>query len=1144
MQSAIVICRSWIMSLPLWVALACLALAADPSESPDTSGVEFFESRVRPVLVEHCSECHGADKQESSLRLDHPAGIRAGGDRGATVVPGKPEQSALIQAIRYSDENFQMPPRGKLLPRQIADLTEWVRRGAPMPKASPGDVVKSPSSGFDLAERLEHWCYQPVQQPSLPAVRDRQWPVSPVDHFILARLEEASLKPAAQADRRTLIRRLSFDLTGLPPTLDEVNAFVSDTSPQAYEKLVDRLLASPHYGERWGRHWLDLVRFAETLGHEFDFEIFHAWRYRDYVIRAFDADVPYNQFVLEHLAGDLLRDPRRHPIEGFNESIIGSGFWWLGEGKHSPVDIRQEQADRIDNQIDVFGKALLAQTIACARCHDHKFDAITTADYYALAGYLKSTRYDQAIIDHPERIKTKAQQLSALRNDILELARPLLRQAFDQQRAKLPAYLLAAAKTLTGSTIEAHRIREESSLDKRILQRFVDQLEDAEKVRTGHPLYAWRQLAIEQADATASLSVRALQLRESLSTKQAQAMRTESDKTAFADFTDWMASGNAFAKTGTQPASFLVGAGASRPVAHWLRAGQVHSAELARPLEGALRSPTFRLEHPYIHLRASGRGSRINLVIDGHTLIRSPIYGGLTLAFKDERDETLAWRTIDVSMWPGHRGYLELLDCAVPNPTQPMPESASSQIPSQGYLVLDEVRFSTDPHPPGEKPCAVNLQVLADPLPSTLEQVAERYAESAASGLERALAQRALTAAGSTDATSLVNLFLELGLLDIEESVKAAGSDVPPGCETTCAQLNSAIASYFTLESTIPAPKYALAAADGSGEDECVFHRGNYRTPGERVPRRLPTAICMTDQPPPASGSGRLAMAKRLIDPANPLLARVIVNRLWHYHFGQGMVRSPDDFGHMGQAPTHPKLLDYLASELVQRGWSLKQMHRLMVVSRTYQMASRGDAAAEAADPENKLWHRMLFRRLEAEAIRDAVLAVSGQLDRTMFGPAVLPHLTPFMEGRGRPSKSGPLDGDRRRSLYINVRRNFLTPMFLAFDYPIPFSTMGRRSVSNVPAQALSMMNGRLIAEQAACWAESTLSDESLSDADRIQLLYQTAFARPASDAELKAALEFIDEQSKPTANGDKSIAAWTELCHVLLNTKEFIFLD
>ena len=408
--------------------LAASFLVATSSGWADESSatpaqLEYFERHVRPILVEKCQSCHGVEKQKGGLRLDSRTALLAGGDTGPAIEPGDPESSILVDAIRYGRDSYQMPPSGKLPEGTIARIAEWVAAGAAWPNEPDIAATGAAPPAFDLAERAEHWAYQPLQVADPPAVQNESWPRQTIDRFVLARLEANDLHPAAEVERDAWLRRVTFDLTGLPPTREELQHFLADDSTEAFERIVERLLASPHYGERWGRHWLDLVRYAETLGHEFDYELFNAWRYRDYVIRAFNADVPYDQFLLEHVAGDLLDQPRRNPATGENESILGTGFFWLCEGKHSPVDLRQTEAERVENQIDVFGKTFLGLTIACARCHDHKFDAITTKDYYALAGYLKSSRYQQAFLDDATRHAANASQVNGVLTRLLNSAR-------------------------------------------------------------------------------------------------------------------------------------------------------------------------------------------------------------------------------------------------------------------------------------------------------------------------------------------------------------------------------------------------------------------------------------------------------------------------------------------------------------------------------------------------------------------------------------------------------------------------------------------------------------------------------------------------------------------------------------------------
>ena len=429
----------FLLASALLAAWSCTACASD-------AGVEFFEKKVRPVLVEQCYQCHSAKskKLRGGLRLDSRAGMLQGGDRGAAVTPGHPEKSLLIEAIGYKDADIQMPKKGKLSNAVVADLTAWVKMGAPWGKDD--GVASTPlKPAFDLQQRKrDHWAWKPIRAVEPPAVMNTAWVRDPVDRFILAKLEAKSLSPAPSADKRVLLRRLYFDLIGLPPSPEQVAAFVKDESADAYEKVVDRLLASPQFGERWARHWLDLVRYGESRGHEFDYTIPNAYEYRDYVIRAFNADVPYNQFVTEHFAGDLLPKPRLNPKDGFNESIIGTGFWFLGEEVHSPVDVSQDQADRFANRIDVMGKTFLGLTIACARCHDHKFDAISTKDYYSLFGLLESCNYRLVRFDSLDHNRKVARELAQAR----ERARPLIEHALAHAAQpmveQMPDYLLAA----------------------------------------------------------------------------------------------------------------------------------------------------------------------------------------------------------------------------------------------------------------------------------------------------------------------------------------------------------------------------------------------------------------------------------------------------------------------------------------------------------------------------------------------------------------------------------------------------------------------------------------------------------------------------------------------------------------------------
>jgi hypothetical protein len=1272
-----------------------IALVANAGE-PSAEDIEFFEKNVRPVFAEMCQKCHGEGKQEGGLRLDSRVGMIQGGDSGAAVEPGKPDESLLIEAIGYAGD-IRMPPKGKLADGQIAALTEWVRRGAPWPA---GKFARERPADFNLAARkAKQWAFQPVSSPSPPLVRDGDRLQSPIDNFVQSKLEAAGLSPAGPADKRTLLRRVTFDLIGLPSTAAEIDDFLADQSPQAFERVVNRLLDSPRYGERWARHWLDLVRFAETHGHEFDFEMPLAYEYRDYVIRALNADVPYDQFVMEHVAGDLLAKPRRHPTEQFNESIIGTGFWFLGEATHSPVDIRADEAGRIDNQIDVFAKTFLAQTLACARCHDHKFDAISTKDYYALSGYLQSSRYDEVCVDPPDDRLAVVKELESLRvaedrllrsaaADLAEIAARKLSQCllaslavlnsdFDNalnkgdvsaaetssvvfedfekatyagwtatgnafgdvpNRRPLPEYqrdvgalgqgfvnshsaldkqgkriatdeltgtltsspfkisqayvhfligggahagktclnLLVDGKAVRTATGRNNNRMDWSTFDVRDLAgkegRFeivdqerggwgnigVDQILFSKSPQPGpiagriaaaakkycispeelskwvmylqgtalklsaDPFHLWALLASQPGELTGA-AVAAF-LSERIAVTEAGVRRSQDEARQFVVFEDfakpdyagWFVSGEAFGTC----------ASAATPVAEMHVTGSLVSpgngrvalsGALSRRVEGRLRSPTFTIEKNRILYHMGGTAAKVNLIIDGYQLIRYPIYGGLTIAI--DAPERMRWYVQDVSKWVGHTAYMEFID------------------PGEGYLAVDRVLFSDAGAPEDEIDEAGRL-VLEDHELDSPTKIATRYARLTGQALAAWSAANPKVATEPDRASNSLLNWLLAG--DLEGALSHTLSASRPDLQQ---KLDEIARTKQRLEGRIHYRRKVMAMVDGTPEDDRVHLRGSPHKCGDVVPRRFLEAIGGHEQPAPENGSGRLDLARRVVDAANPLVARVLVNRVWKQHFGEGLVRTPDDFGNMGQAPTHPELLDYLTNEFVRRGWSIKHLHRLLVLSKTYQMASApADPRAEEIDPQNRLWHRMNLRRLEGEAIRDSVLAISGRLNSSMFGPSVLPHLTPFMVGRGRPAGSGPLDGDGRRTIYLNVRRNFLNPMMLAFDFPIPFSTIGRRSVSNVPAQALALMNNPFVLEQAEVWARRVTAEQSNAES-RIRAMYVSAFSRPPTVEEQEAATAFVAAQSGQYAAGEM-LRPWADLAHVLFNVKEFIFID
>ena len=880
-------------------ALLLLVFSLQAAES----GEEFFETKIRPVLATQCYSCHGAALKEpmGGLRLDLRAGLL---------------NPKLLAAIGYRNADLRMPPTGKLPDQTIADFRRWVEMGSPAPPDREPAPSPSAKGAIDWNKAREFWAFRPVRKVDPPAVRDAAWPRQPVDNFLLARLEAQQLKPAAEASRRIWLRRVTFDLTGLPPTRAEMDAFLKDATEGAHETVVDRLLRSPRYGERWARHWLDLVRFAETNGHEFDNPKTDAWQYRDYVIRAFNQDLPYDRFVKEQIAGDLLPQPRLSEDGGHMESPIGTGIYWFGEVLNSATDSAKSRADQVDNQIDVISKTFLGLTVSCARCHDHKFDPIPTADYYALAGIMHGTAIQETIIDSP------------------------LRRA---QIANFTAVL---------DPVRPRRI-------------------DAFEPRPGDDLFE---------DFTG------------------------------AGFGKWTAAGQAF---GNGPASGIVNSG---------RDGTLATV-------GSLTSTKFTMPKLWVHVRMRGtkmetKGKddvpvRVTIVADDHKSIHLYPTG----------KEGWEWRSGRMTKEIGRTCSIEIADRA-----------------TDGYLAVDKIVISDNEQPPAD-------EFSEEPWPLSKAQLA-----------------------WST---------------------------------------------------------WAMVAHDENPGNAKLHIRGNHKSLGEEVPRGVLTAPSERKPTIAANSSGRLELAQWIADPANPLTARVAVNRIWQHHFGHGLVRTPDNFGKTGERPSHPELLDWLAASFVESGWSVKKLQKQIVLSSAYRMSSRPVAAP--ADPRNDLLSYMPVRRLEGEAIRDAMLAISGRLDPALHGPSVVPHIGKYQDGRGKPV-SGPLDGAGRRSIYIQVRRNFITPMFLAFDYPLPISTMGSRGVSTVPSQALLMMNNELVAELATTWGRAVaISGATIETA--IARMYQEAFGREPEEWESREGAAFIAKQFTP-------VTGLGEFAQVLFNSAEFIYVQ
>jgi hypothetical protein len=805
--------------------LACFGAAR--AAEPPREQVEFFEKKVRPLLVENCFQCHSrAGKTRGGLRLDTLASALKGGDSGPALTPGKPNESLLVKAVEYTEKKPRMPPKGKLADEQTGVLRQWVAMGAPWPG---GAETAARPRGVIRDEDRAWWAFQPLRTQPIPNVRDTLWSKNPIDRFLRARLDAEGLKPSPPAAKAVLIRRLTFDLTGLPPTPEEIDAFVKDEAPDAYEQLVDRLLASPRYGERWGRRWLDLARYAESDGFRIDDYRPTAWRYRDYVVKAFNEDRPYDRFLKEQLAGDEL-----YPDDP--DALAATGFLRHTIYEYNQRDARAQWADMLNELTDVTSDVFLGLGLGCARCHDHKFDPLLQKDYYRLQAFFAAMQpHDDLPLATPAQVAEHRRKLEAWEKK----TEPI--------RAKIAA--------IEGPA----RVKAE----KGAIDKFPDDI-------------------------------------------QAMMRKPEAKRS---------------------------------------------------PLEAQLAALAYR---------------QVQYEFDR-----------LDKAFKDEQKKKLT-----------------------------------------------ELRKELDAA--GEKP---------EPLP------------------------------------------LALTLRDV-------GPEAPP----------------------------TLLPKKGSPEElapgfPSVFDEG----PAKVTP---PKGLASTGR--------RSALALWLARPDHPLTARVAVNRIWQHHFGRGLVGTSSDFGRLGEKPTHPELLDWLALRFVEDGWSFKKMHRLMVNSAAYRQSATAPAPAVALrkDPENLLLWRRQTLRLDAEQVRDSLLAATGRLDLTPGGAAVEPT-------------------QPRRTIYTKVRRNTREPLLDAFDAPEGFHSTAQRNVTTTPTQALLLINSPFMMQQSRAFAER-LSKERTNDGERIELAFRLAFGRSATAAERKNCQAFLDKQAERAGGkGDGArAAALADLCHVLLNANEFLYAD
>ncbi len=1059
--------------------------------------VEFFEKQVRPVLSANCYSCHGPQQQFSSLRVDSREALLQGGNRGPVLIPGDAKLSLLAKAIRH--DGLKMPAGGKLPAEQIAAIEKWINDGAAWPAGDKVSAAGPKAPGFYERITKEHWAFQPVRDKAPEQIAGVE---HPVDRFLVAALRKAGLQPATQTDRRTLIRRLSFVLTGLPPTPLEVDLFLHDSAPGAYERLVDRGLASPHFGEHWARHWMDVMRFAETFGNDWNYEIKGSWLYRDYLIRAFNNDVPYDQLIREHLAGDLLPKPRINTREGINESILGTSFLRMGELGHDDcIRFRQIRTDVVDNQIDTLGKAFQGLTIACARCHDHKLDPIPTADYYGLYGVLTSSRMVMRNAGLPSGSDAAKQQLRTLKPRI----RQELAQAWTEEAKSIPQYLLAADRAWKGQTTET---RDLTNLSLEKVQAWVSLLE-RQKPPMEDPISVWTQK--DKWGALKGKYEAEAKARADFNQQNYQPFGL----VANSGYGGWNADGNALTDGPSVAGEFGIAGEGAQAVTGIFPAG-VYTNALSERLNGALRSPLVPKDKKFLSLQImGGKLGAWRTILDNCMLSED---------YQNLEHDSLQWLKIpNRTDQPTLPFYVELVT-KQDNPRIPdRPDrlkATQQQVdsPFSYFGIARAVVHDVDEAPREE------LSHLNPLFAGSAEELATRYGSTTEAAIRRWASGQA-----SDDDAKWLEWLLSNKLLS--------------NSMNTSPRLKTLLEEYRLTESRIEAPKTFESLADlDPGYDFPVLPAGDATNPGKMVPRGFLQLVGGKFQ---VAGSGRRETAAIIASPDNPLTSRVMANRIWLYVFGRGIVPTADNFGTYGEAPSNPELLDFLATRFVRDGWSIKKQIRFLVLSQAFRQSSGTNAETQKIDPLNNLLSHYPVRRLEGESIRDAILSVSSRLDPALYGPAIQPHREEPKDYRKL--YQGPLDGDGRRSIYLKVTRHEGSRFLELFDFPNPTVTRGNRDSTNVPPQALALLNDPFVLSQAAFWAEHLIAQKAPTAGERIDVMFRTALGRLPDDAERARFISLANETASlhkiETGKMLTSREVWKDIAHAMFNLKEFIYV-
>jgi hypothetical protein len=1063
------------MKKALLISSLLLAGRLCAAESIPANQLEFFETKIRPVLAENCYECHNSvdqKKKKGKLALDWRKPMMAGGSEGKAVIPGNPKDSLLIKSIRHLDD-LEMPSKAPQLSDEIiADFEKWILMGAPDPrtkKPTKEDLEKSIDWDSVRNRRSTWWSFQPLRRTS-PAMPDhKDWQKNKIDHYVFANLKEKKLKPSDQADKYTLLRRVYLILTGLPPTPNDVKDFISSSDPKAYEKVVEKLLASNKYGERWARYWMDWYRYANTHGSEGDPVIPYAEVYRDYLIRALNNDVPYDQLLKEHVAGDLLPNPRINTELGINESAIGPAHFRFTPIGFGVTDAYDEQVNVIDNQVDVLSKAMLGLTVSCARCHNHKFDPISQKDFFRLYGIMLSTKQSTIVIDTKEKQDKNKSEITTLkkglRTDLAKFWQSQLKdlpntiaksEIFKPGLAKLPK--LDKGKKLSRKEVTKRRNKERSIREINSRKQALKQVE--------HP-FAIFLLGLNNKTLSLSLNNQQKQLND----KKLANEKTKENASYYIDFRDpkntdkYYLSGNG--TEGVSPAgSFALEVKGDYALTGIYPAG-IYSHLISSKHSSVLVTQHFDVKDKNFSLNYAGKNSQSRVPIRNYPLAHGGLHPPRIL-----NNTTPTWQTGPGrwSYWQGDTAHLELRTAADIIPSGKQQRSwfglnelyiGNGRLNNESASLLE---FIDDISALKDKPTILRA------YQKVLAKILKRWAESKTTDTEALFLQP----------------FIEHNILTNKLS------EMPKN-------IQAKIKQYRKLESEIHFPKRAPGVIEGEVVDQKLMVRGDYKKQSDVVHRQFLEVF--KNKKYTSKNSGRLELAEDMVSKENTLKSRVLVNRLWAYVFGRGIVKSTDNFGRLGSKPTNLELLDYLALSFEKNNWSIKKSLRQMVTSRTFLSKSQSSQKAVNEDPENDYLSYFTPRRLDAEAIYDTLNFIAG--------------------------KRAP------RGVYDKVIRNRLNPLLTTFNRPTPVTTVSSRLRTNVPAQALTMMN-EFTANLSGHATNKIIKSKTLkTDDDKINALFMNCFSRPPSKIEISQCLNFLKETNQD----------WNRLTEVVLNSKEIIYV-